>query len=205
MMEGLLLGLIFIGVLTTLLTRYSGIGAVTTILGVISYFWISDFSNWLPIIFLFAGFFLIVLEVFIPDFGIIGILGMLSIVGGLFLNTGSWTEAILDLSTAIIVTGVVFFFIFRKGLLHNRWDQFILRTDSPRSTEENETKKDPYYVGQIGTTSTPLRPTGYAYFSGIDGEEYTIDVTSENKAIERNEKVIIEAINGNKITVRRVK
>src|SRR5690625_7685921 len=106
-MEGLLLGIGFIGLVIALLTHQSKLGSAITLVSFASYFVIVGATNWFPILLFTFGIGLIIFEVFIPDFGIAGVLGILLVGGGLYLTHGDWTIMLRDLTLAILLSGLL--------------------------------------------------------------------------------------------------
>lgn len=207
--QSLLLAFAFIGVLVALVTKYVVPGLVMTLIGFFTYFYLIGLDAWFPLFLFVIGLLLIVLEVFIPDFGILGIIGLASFVGGIYLTAGDWTVVIQDVSIALIITFILTFILVRTGMVSDRWDFLVLKEggrDSQEEISENTplAKRKQLEVGSEGVTITPLRPTGFAKFNIGDDEVIEVDVTSEIEALEAGQKVRIERIQGNKITVRRV-
>lgn len=207
--QSLLLAFSFIGVLVALVTKYVVPGLVMTLIGFFTYFYLIGLDAWFPLFLFVIGLLLIVLEVFIPDFGILGIIGLSSFVAGLYLTSGDWTVVIQDVSIALIITFILTFILIRAGMVTDRWNFLVLKESRPDSEEKTSgdspsAKRQQLEVGLEGVTITPLRPTGFAKFNIGNDEVIEVDVTSEIEALETGQKVRIERIQGNKITVRSV-
>ena len=144
----------------------------------------------------------ILLEFFIPAFGLIGIIGAGSIVAGIVLafristNIGS---IFLIASLIIIpVLMMIFFrlfpktFIGKKLILHR-----IFETD-----EGYKSIAEDYSVleNKTGTASTDLRPSGMII---IDDKKYSAVTSGEY--IEKTKRVTVIKTEGSKITVSEVK
>ncbi len=207
--QSLLLAFAFIGVLVALVTKYAVPGLAMTLIGFFTYFYLIGLDSWFPLFLFVIGLLLIVLEVFIPDFGILGIIGLSSFVAGLYLTSGDWTVVIQDVSIALIITFILTFILIRAGMVTDRWNFLVLKESRPDSEEKTSgdspsAKRQQLEVGLEGVTITPLRPTGFAKFNIGNDEVIEVDVTSEIEALETGQKVRIERIQGNKITVRSV-
>lgn len=207
--QSLLLAFAFIGVLVALVTKYAVPGLAMTLIGFFTYFYLIGLDSWFPLFLFVIGLLLIVLEVFIPDFGILGIIGLSSFVAGLYLTSGDWTVVIQDVSIALIITFILTFILIRAGMVTDRWNFLVLKESRPDSEEKTSgdspsAKRQQLEVGLEGVTITPLRPTGFAKFNMGNDEVIEVDVTSEIEALETGQKVRIERIQGNKITVRSV-
>lgn len=203
------LALTFIGVLVVILTRFMKTGFVLTLFGFIGYFYFLDFNNWASMLFIFVGLLLIVLEAFIPDFGLMGMAGIVSFIDGIYLGTSDWMTVIQDVSIAVIVSGLIAVILFKNGLMSNRWDRFVLHSFSPEReniqnpVQATEDKKQ-VVIGQEGQTLTVCRPTGFAKFTFDDGSVQEVDVTTEISMIEAGVPIKIVNIEGSKIIVRSV-
>ena len=207
--QSLLLAFAFIGVLVALVTKYAVPGLAMTLIGFFTYFYLIGLDSWFPLFLFVIGLLLIVLEVFIPDFGILGIIGLSSFVAGLYLTSGAWTVVIQYVSIALIITFILTFILIRAGMVTDRWNFLVLKESRPDSEEKTSgdspsAKRQQLEVGLEGVTITPLRPTGFAKFNIGNDEVIEVDVTSEIEALETGQKIRIERIQGNKITVRSV-
>ncbi|WP_027107981.1 hydrolase [Lacticigenium naphthae] len=198
-MEGLLLGIGFIGLVLALLTPRSKIGAAITLISFSAYFFLIGMNQWFPIALFVLGLVLLIIEVFIPDFGLVGISGILLIVGGIYLTIGDVGQTIRDLSLAILVTASLVYYLIKKGYSFENLNQIILQTNL-----EAKEEKAPHPILESGTkaiASTDLRPSGKAIVK--NGHEMELDVLSISGHIAKGEEIIIEKVSGSKITVRR--
>lgn len=148
------------------------------------------------------GVLLLALEIFIiPGFGVSGILGMASLIAGIFLVTDSLWEGLLYTGGALIVIGIVAYLSYRSPRTRRMWRRFSLTTRQTLQ-EGYVGPKVQYeaYLGRSGTSLTQLRPAGTANFDG----EY-LDVVTEGGFIEPNKRVKIIAVEGTRIVVREEK
>lgn len=202
-METLLLTIGFIGVVILLLTPWVKAGATVSILSIFGYFYIAGVDSWTPIALLILGLLLIIGEVFVPDFGLIGILGVFSVAGGLYLTTGDFGLMIRDLSIALLTSAALIFILIRSGYSLSNLSKLVLHTTSKEPIEIEESEEKPHLVvGLTGESVTPLRPSGKAEF---DGFVQPYDVLSGQGHINKGTKVIIQEIHGTKIVVRKIK
>ena len=149
---------------------------------------------------LFAvGIILLLIEMFIPGFGIFGGLGLLSLVLCIVFQAQTLLEAlILFLIIGAIV--VVFVLIAVRSLGRGRLYRSSL------VLKETEEKNDGYvsnedvsrFAGKTGTSLTPLRPAGMAE---IDGER--ADVVTDGEFIPSGVKIEVFKINGRRVIVRK--
>jgi len=154
---------------------------------------------WLNIIMLFViGFVLIFIEVvIIPGFGFSGILGTIALGWACYLAFTGLSPLWAALITLASV--VVIFFLFK----------FLPKTSFWQKTRLSLTqRKNMGYqvaipglenlVDKTGTALTMLRPSGIAL---IDNKHY--DVTTDAEFIAKDEKIVVSAVEGNKIIVKK--
>ena len=200
-METLLLVASFIGFIIFVLTPWTKSGFIIGIASLIGYFYLSGIYSWTPVILFVIGLVLIILEIFIPDFGLIGILGLISLGFGIYFTTGDFGLMVRDLSLAIIVSAILIVVLIRKGYSFSNLNKLVLNTSSQQIQEiDEEEEKLKITVGMIGEAITPLRPSGKATFVG---QERSYDVLSSQGHIASGTQVVIQEIHGTKISVRK--
>lgn len=201
--ETLLLTIGFIGIIVFVLTPWTKTGFITAIASLSGYFYLAGLYSWTPVILFVIGIVCIVLEIFIPDFGLIGILGLVSVAFGLYYTTGDFGSMIRDLSLALVVSTILILILIRKGYSFSNLNKLILKTSSQQTRGIDETEeKIQVKVGMIGEAVTPLRPSGKVTF---DHQKKDFDVLSSHGHIPSGTKVTIQEIHGTKIIVRKEK
>lgn len=200
-METILLSISFVGLILLILTPWVKSGTLLAIGSLIGYFYFSGVDGWIPILLIIIGLLLIVVEVFIPDFGVIGILGVGSIALGIYYTVGDFGLMVRDLSVALVTSAIVIFVLVRNGYSFTNFNKIVLNAISkePAEVEESESETQ-LKVGMSGVAVTPLRPSGKAMFNG---QTISYDVLSVEGHIEKDAKVIVHETHGSKITVRR--
>ena len=138
---------------------------------------------------------LVVLEVFLPGFGLPGISGILLIAGGIFIAATHYgmlaavATLLVVISLLAIVISLILHSMSRKGIgaeifLHER--------------EELHARKDmQVLVGKTGTTLSVLRPAGIVDFDGV-----RLNVVTEGGFIEKGLPIEIVSVEGSRIIVR---
>lgn len=197
-MEGIILTLVFMGLVIAVITKYSKVGILLSAASTYAYFQVVDFDHWLPIVLFVAGLLLMVVEIFIPDFGLIGILGIGSLVSGLYLTLGDLAQTIEDLSIAIIITACLVVYLLKRGYSLANLNRLVLHSKDDKYKEDTgyESKLE---VGSKGIAETTLRPSGKATFGEEDDSLY--DVLSTQGHISKGSRLRIEKISGTKISV----
>ena len=200
-METLLLTIGFIGVIVFVLTPWTKTGFFTAIASLGGYFYLAGLYSWTPVILFVIGLVLIVMEVFIPDFGLLGILGLVSVALGLYYTTGDFGLMVRDLSLALVVSALLIIILVRKGYSFSNLNRLVLQTSSRENKGQTEAEeKIPLKVGALGEAVTPLRPSGKASFGG---HSQSMDVLSSEGHIASGTKIVISEIYGTKIVVRK--
>ncbi len=155
-------------------------------------------AGWLEIGLVILGLFLLVVEIFVPGFGVFGLAGILSVLGGVFLSAP--TEqlavryAVITLIGSTVVGGVLVYQFSRRGL--GSWLTLATRLDTrygyvPARTALEELR------GSTGTALTPLRPAGTAQFG-----DRRVDVVTEGEFVQVNTEVTVVAVDGTRVVVR---
>lgn len=202
-METLLLTIGFIGIIILILTPLNKTGSVIAVGSLFGYFYYTQADSWMPIILFIVGLVLIVLEAFVPDFGLLGLLGASSMALGIYYTTGDFGIMVRDLSIAVIASVILIIILIRNGYSISNFNQIVLKTSSQKTTEREETEnKAQIKVGMVGKALTPLRPAGKAIFND---QTPSYDVLSTGGHISSGAKIVIQEIHGTKIVVREKK
>ena len=156
----------------------------------------------LAVILVITGIAAIILEFFVPAFGLVGIVGAGSITAGIIaaFRISSLAGSIFLTASLIIVPVLmlIFFkvfprtFIGRKLILHRSFD----RERGFESTAADYSALE----GCDGLAATDLRPAGMVV---IAGEKY--NAVTAGEYIDKGVTVRVVRIDGNKITVRKEK
>lgn len=202
-MEGLLLAFGFIGLVLAILTPLTRTGTGITLLSFAVYFYLVGVEMWLPVILFTAGLLLIVFEIFVPEFGLAGIIGMFLLIGGLHWTIGDLAQTIRDLSIAVVITTVLVIYLIRKGYSLANVNKLILQTNLDDSEKEAKSEKSKVQLepGLVGKAQTPLRPSGKVSFDDYPGPSF--DVLSTEGHISKDTPVVVENVQGTKILVRK--
>lgn len=153
-------------------------------------------SNLPELILLLVGVGLLVVELYIPGFGVPGILGIVTIALGFILLRPPLAEGILlfvILAAILCVALCIFLVTASKGRLDNT--RLALRDVAidPNAAASNDLNR---FIGRDGVTRTALRPSGIAEF---DGEK--LNVVSDGEFIAQGVPVRVMRVEGNRIVV----
>ncbi len=158
-------------------------------------FWNFLGSNLPLVLALIGGVGLLVVEIFMPGFGIPGISGVLLIgaaIALVWINYGAVAGVWMCLG-AVVLMAIALTFSLKGaagGGFFRKWGLKDLEKKAPVNDLET-------FVGKRGTAVTPLRPSGIADFDGV-----RLNVVSEGSFIPKDAPVTIEKIEGNRIVVR---
>lgn len=148
------------------------------------YFGLQGQAFWLYILFM-VGIVCIILELYIPDFGLTGSVGLIAFVLALWLKYKDLGQVtlVVFLTMALVACLLVIFSKLGKELQFS--PGFILQ----KSLTESQTKpQDQDYselVGQLGQALTALRPVGKVQVAGHNYEAYSLDqMISADQAVE---------------------
>ena len=154
-------------------------------------------SPWLFAIgLILIGFVLILIEIFlIPGITLAGIGGGLAILGGVFYAYKYLgpTEAAWCLGGSLVLGGILLRFVIKT----RSWRRLVLDTKESGQEGFRSTRSQlEDLVGKEGVAVTPLRPAGTVLI-----EEERIDVVTEGAFVERNSRVTVVEVEGNRVVV----
>ncbi|MCJ7776896.1 MAG: hypothetical protein MUP16_01080 [Sedimentisphaerales bacterium] len=187
--------------------------------------YLAGLANWVEVALFIAGLFLLLIEVFlIPGFGIVGTLGIIFMLAGLFgmliknpPDTVPWPQTQFDWQ--ILVNGMLGLLIGFVGFIVLAWllSRYLPRIPvagrlvlaaPQKSVVQNyqggRADVTDFFVplvqiGQKGISINQLHPAGKAIFGGR-----RLDVVSRGELIEADRQIIVELIEGNRIVVKEV-
>ena len=212
--SSLLIMIGLVGFFTEIKTPGWGLPGTAAIIALALFFgsgYILDLATGFEILLFILGVVLIIAEIFfIPGFGIFGILGIIFVVGSLFLGLigdlptvdGSiLSAAIIQLGATFVFTGIVIAILikyFPKTEMMNNLilhDSIDAKVDYTSSIPDNS-----HLIGKEGISLTDLRPSGTAMFGG---KRY--DVVADNEYINHNCKIKVMSVEGMRIVVAEIK
>lgn len=145
-----------------------------------------------------AGLLFLVIEAFIPGFGVFGSLGILCLLGSLYLYLGATAQAAALVGGLLVVLVLTVWWLVRRGpkswLGHHV--TLHLRSTKAQGYTSGEERTD--LIGKTGVAQTVLRPSGRAL---IDGQ--LVDVITDGEFYEPGTKVKVVAVTGGRTVVRK--
>ncbi|MDO4679717.1 MAG: hypothetical protein Q4A55_00350 [Aerococcus sp.] len=154
----------------------------------VTYFLLLNAGGWL-IMGLFAfGVLLMIAELLLPTFGVLGVIGALSMYGSFYLSNGTWQEAFIDGTMGLIVGAVSAYVLTKLGYHLPLTKRLVLNTaNHPERVSFPQEPKAPTTL--TATTITPLHPVGQIRLE--TGQ--VVDARSETSYIPAGE--VVEIIN----------
>lgn len=195
-----LIGIIFLAVMTEIKTAGTGVAALFGLAATALLFgtqWLTGLATWLEVLLFLAGLALLLVEAFVPGFGIFGISGIACVLLSLFLTLGGDMGA-LNIMAGGIVVAIVGFLLILKYLPSSRlWNKLVLKDAEKTEVGYTASEDLTLLVGQTGVVLTLLRPAGT-----VEIAEKVYDVVSEGRFIRPGAQVRVLSVNGNRIVVR---
>lgn len=160
-------------------------------------FWSFITENILQLLMMLIGFGLLVLEIYLPGFGVAGISGSVLLLAGIVLAADSVVQGMVIGLIAVVFLGIAFTIAMRagaKGRILNK--RLVLNAVATKPQKENPLD---YYEGLEGKAVTPLNPVGSAEIEGV-----RLSVLSDDGFIESGAQVKVVRIEGKQLYVRKV-
>ena len=149
---------------------------------------------------LLLGIVMIIVEMLIPGFGVMGIIGLavvIFVLYSVYTLKGVVVGSVLLVGTIILL--VVMAFVVRRALSPNGGlGKRGLTLNETSGSIDLELKSD--LIGKTGICLTSLRPCGYVLLSGQKFEAISI-----NGFIVKNTIILVDNIRGKRLYVRNVK
>ncbi|MDY3006925.1 peptidase [Anaerococcus sp. AGMB00486] len=157
-------------------------------------------ASMLTILSFISGILLLAFELFIPGFGILGILGSILTVYSLLdsFNNSLFGIMVLFVTAASVFISVTVF--IRLGFSARLFDRTILKDVQTKERGYNSKKDYKYLLGAKGFAKTILRPTGLIE---IDGRSY--DAKTNSEFIKKDSQIEVVEIKDGHIIVKEIK
>lgn len=153
----------------------------------------------LSAIFFGLGLVLMIIEIYIPGFGVWGIGGITCFIVGIIVTADTLIEALILMMILLAIVGIIFSILLHsisKGKLPKN---MVLSTSMKKEEGYIGTNDMKYFLNRRGKCLTILRPAGTVDFDGVK-----LDVISEGEFIPKGTMVEVIKVEGRKIVVRRI-
>ncbi|MDR2183022.1 MAG: hypothetical protein LBE55_02500 [Clostridiales bacterium] len=146
------------------------------------------------IVLLVVGLFLLVVDIYIEGFGVLGVVALAILAASLFITAAFVPMGgyIVLGKIALLVPGTFFFFRFLKS---KQLDGRLILTETLAQDKVDVSGLE-YFMGKEGITKTALRPQGMADFNGAG-----VEVSSDSKYISEGKRVKVVDVKGGKVFV----
>ena len=151
----------------------------------------------LPLILcLIVGVGLLVVEVFVPGFGLPGISGIVLLAVGIIItwNTYGPVAGLAVTVIALALAGISISVSVKSAATGKLSKSALILKETTQTVDHEETEA---LLGREGVTMTVLNPVGVADFDGV-----RLNVVSEGTYLEKGVKVQVTKVEGTKIIVR---
>ena len=155
-------------------------------------------DNLLVYIIFLLGILMLIIEVYVPDFGMIGGLGFIILGIALYMHLGDFGDVVLNLLLMLFVGLITFIVPLQLGRNLTIGKGFVLDTSFNKEKGYSSHKDLSYLEGQTGVAVTALRPVGRASFNN----EY-YEVISSEDMIQSGVSIYVTKVEGSRIFVRK--
>lgn len=158
-------------------------------------FFLADLLVLLPLL---IGIALLILEIFLPGFGVPGICGLILEGIAIYFTATRYGASAALIVTAIVlaITALAIFLSFRSATKGRLSKTSLILNETEQAVTATLPELNP---GDEGITLTPLRPAGTVLFG-----EARLDAVTEGDFVQKDQKVRILRIDGSRIVVRAV-
>jgi NfeD-like. len=144
-----------------------------------------------------AGLLLLLVEAFIPGFGVAGAGGIILILLSVIISAENFTQAITAIVVAFVVSIIALALIIKYAPKSKFYDRIILKTSLSKEAGFAATEDYSEYIGKEGVAITPLRPAGIVEVNGK-----RLDVVAEGTFVKSGSKVVIIGVEGRRIIIK---
>ena len=205
----LLLMVIMVGMFMEIKTPGWGLPGTASVIALVLFFgsgYILDLASSLDIVVFVVGVILLILEIFvIPGFGIVGALGIVLIISGLFLglisdfnlfNPEMLSTAVIELAAALLGSLLIMYILSKILPKTHMWNKLILKTNIDAKSGYAAKKEASNLVGKTGSVLTDLRPAGT-----IKLGKKRFDAVTAGEYIDKGAIIVVVNEEGSKIVV----
>ncbi|MEW6087557.1 MAG: NfeD family protein [bacterium] len=154
---------------------------------------------WFKILtFLVLGFTLLLIELFTPTFGVVGLSGIILIIAGCYLTAtlhSAVAGIILSLMSLVMIIAAIKLFPKTRIAKNLKLSKSQDKTEGYHSADDSLKG----FLGKEGTVVTTLRPSGTAL---IDGKK--VDVITEGVFVPEGGKIKVTLVEGSRVVVKQI-
>lgn len=198
-----------VGLFTEIKTGGWGWPGTVAVIALLLFFgsgYILELASAFEIVIFIVGVVLLLLEIFvIPGFGIVGVLGIILMISGLFLglvgdfsitDSNDISNAIIQLASSFVMAGVLLFILSKFLPKTAMWNNLILHADISSTSGYTSNIDLSSLIGSVGVAMTDLRPAGTAIINNK-----RIDVVTDGEYIKNGTSIVVNFIHGSRVVV----
>ncbi|MNZ74349.1 hypothetical protein D3C78_927960 [compost metagenome] len=137
---------------------------------------------------------------FVPSFGILGLLGSAALITGVAIAAPDPMSAVISFVIAFVAAIIIIAIVIRKNKDKGIWNKFILRDKLTKEEGYVPAETKDVLLGLEGITITPLRPAGTVRIG-----EQRIDVVTSGEFVDVNKPVQVVKSEGTWVVVKEVR
>lgn len=201
-LQMLLLAIMFLAVFVEIKTGGMGAGIM---LGIVAagVFWGSQYVKGLvalsQIAVFLAGILCIIIEMLMPTVGLLAGAGVAAMLYSVVMTLGGDINAVYAMLVSFAMAVFIFALIVKKLPSSKLWNRLTLKDKSNTANGYVSAEPREELLGKRGIVVTELRPSGSALIA-----DKLVDVISEGAFLTKGEKIIVVAVHGNRVLVRKV-
>lgn len=201
-LQMLLLAIMFLAVFVEIKTGGMGAGIM---LGIVAagVFWGSQYVKGLvdlsQIAVFLAGILCIIIEMLMPTVGLLAGAGVAAMLYSVVMTLGGDINAVYAMLVSFAMAVFIFALIVKKLPSSKLWNRLTLKDKSNTANGYVSAEPREELLGKRGIVVAELRPSGSALIA-----DKLVDVISEGAFLTKGEKIIVVAVNGNRVLVRKV-
>ena len=201
-LQMLLLAIMFLAVFVEIKTGGMGAGIM---LGIVAagVFWGSQYVKGLvdlsQIAVFLAGILCIIIEMLMPTVGLLAGAGVAAVLYSVVMTLGGDINAVYAMLVSFAMAVFIFALIVKKLPSSKLWNRLTLKDKSNTANGYVSAEPREELLGKRGIVVTELRPSGSALIA-----DKLVDVISEGAFLTKGEKIIVVAVNGNRVLGRKV-
>jgi len=150
----------------------------------------------LQAILLTVGLIFLLAEVFIPGFGVAGIVGIILFVIGIILTAKTFLEALVMFIILLLILAIVILLVVRSASKGRLSKTLVLNQANSNEQGFSGVEDMNVFLGREGKAVSLLRPAGIGIFDGV-----RLDVVSKGGFIEEGTQIKIVEVIGRRIVV----
>lgn len=195
----ILLTIIITGLLAEIKTAGAGIAGGIAMIAAVALFGMDFFGgdgSWLEILLFIGGLGFLMLELFIPGFGLFGVAGLLCLFASFYYVLGGNQAALIWLAVSIVAAIAVFALLIKYLPQNRAWNLFVLKDEQKNSEGYSSAPDLADFLGKEGIAVTILRPAGTALF-----DNQRVDVVTGGDYLESGTRIVVVKVEGSKVIV----